>query len=207
MYRKIALTLSVIFQPLLMPSLVFALILYGVPEATKVPDELKLSVFLLVIVSTLMIPMLTILGMKYTDSIPSVHMAEKKERFIPFIIVSLFYILVTYLFYLKLNFDELIVFSLATITAAIILLTLVTFFWKVSAHLTGLSGLIAIIIVLSMKFPQSHLLYPLILAIILSGVVASCRLYLNAHRPLELVAGFCLGFLTCFAAFFYFLMI
>jgi len=205
-YRKIAQILSVIFQPLLMPTVVITLILYIVPEATQLPQELKLSMLLLVVVSTLMVPMLSVIGLKYMDSIPSVHIAEKKDRYLPFSFVSLFYMVVTYFFYQKLNYDDLIVFSLVTMTGAIILLTLVTFFWKISAHLTGLSGVLAIIVVLNWKYPHAALLYPMIVTVLLCGIVASCRLYLNAHKPVELLGGFCLGFSICFLSFYYYLL-
>ncbi|WP_200974186.1 PA-phosphatase [Echinicola sp. 20G] len=206
MNRNIALTLSIVFQPLLVPTLVFTLILYLVPQATQVPHEIKGSMLLMVVVSTLLIPMLSVIGMKYMESIPSLHMASKRERYLPFTMVSIFYVIVTYFFYLRLNYDDLIVFSLVTMTGSIVLLTLVTFFWKISAHLTGLSGLLAIMVVLSWKYPSASLLYPMIVTIMLCGAVASSRLYLNAHKPGELLAGFCLGFGTCFVSFYYYLL-
>ncbi|AWW29867.1 PA-phosphatase [Echinicola strongylocentroti] len=206
MYRKIALILSVLFQPLVVPTMVFALVLYLIPDATHVPDEIKGSMLLMVVVTTWLIPMLSVFGLRYMSAIPSIHMAGKKDRFVPFVMVSVFYVMVTYFFYARLNYDELIVYSLIAITGTIILLTLVTFFWKISAHLTGLSGLLAITIVMSWKYPSSQLLYPMIFTVMLCGIVGSCRLYLNAHRPGELIAGFCLGFATCFISFYYFLL-
>ncbi|AGA76368.1 hypothetical protein [Echinicola vietnamensis] len=205
MYRKLALILSVLFQPLVVPTMVFAVILYAVPNATNVPDEIKGSLLLMVLVTTLLIPMLSVFGLRYMDTIPSIHMANRKDRFLPFGMVSVFYIVVTYFFYARLNYDELIVFSMITMTGTILLLTIVTFFWKVSAHLTGLSGLLAILMVMSWKFPGGTLLYPVIGTVLLCGLVGSCRLYLDAHKPVELAAGFGLGFITCFASFYFFL--
>ncbi len=206
MYRKIALFLSVLFQPLMMPTLVFGVLLYAVPEATNIPYQMKGSLWLMVSVTTLFIPMLSVMGLQYMGSIPSIHMAVKKDRYLPFGMVSLFYVIITYFFYAKLNFDDLTVFSLITMTGTVILLTIVTFFWKVSAHMTGLSGVLAIIIILSWKYPGSSLLYPLLGTIMTCGLVASARLYLQAHRPGEILAGFCLGFSVCFIAFYYYLL-
>ncbi len=207
MNRKLALLLSVIFQPLLVPTLVFAILFYMIPEATVVPKEIKFSMLLLVMVSTLLIPLLSVMGMRYMRTIPSLHMSTKRERFLPFSMVSIFYGVVTYYFYSRLHIDELVVLTLMTITAAIVLLTITTFFWKISAHITGLSGLIAITVVLSLKFPTGVLLYPLIGIILICGLVGSSRLYLNAHRPAEILGGFCLGFITCFVSFYYFLLV
>lgn len=206
MYRRLALIFTIAFQPLLVPTLVFVLLLYCIPEATNVPEEIKLSLLLLIVVSTLAIPLLSVLGMKFMERISSIHMGDKKDRYLPFSMVSLFYVVVTYYFYARLHVDELIVFTLMTITGAILLLTLITFFWKISAHLTGLSGLLAMMVVLNLKYTSASLLYPLIGSVMLCGLVGSSRLYLNAHRPAEILGGFCLGFVTCFLPYYYFLL-
>ncbi|WP_373399960.1 hypothetical protein V8V91_10235 [Algoriphagus halophilus] len=52
-----------------------------------------------------------------------------------------------------------------------------------------------------MKFATFDALYPLLGAIVLSGLVATCRLYLNAHKPLEIYIGFVYGFIICFLGF------
>ncbi|MGX7836097.1 hypothetical protein ACWKSR_13175, partial [Campylobacter fetus subsp. venerealis] len=66
---------------------------------------------------------------------------------------------------------------LGIITLAIVGLTFVTFFWKMSAHMTGMGGLIAAVLVLGFRFPLFQPLYPLLAALILAGVVGSVRLY------------------------------
>ncbi|WP_332913926.1 hypothetical protein [Algoriphagus boritolerans] len=43
--RSIALVISVVFQPLLMPALVYGMILFAVPEATIIPEEFKERIF------------------------------------------------------------------------------------------------------------------------------------------------------------------
>jgi membrane-associated phospholipid phosphatase len=204
--RKLALFLSVVFQPLIVPTLVFATLFFVIPEATSIPKNAKSSMILLIAVTTLLIPMLSIIGMKMTSTIESYHMNTIRERILPFSMVSLFYIITTYFFQVRLNVDRLLVFTLWVITACIILLTLITFFWKISAHLTGLSGLLAIILVLSIKYNTGLLLYPLVGSILLCGAVGTARLYLNAHRPLEILGGFALGFSVCFVSYYYYLM-
>ncbi len=161
---------------------------------------------LLIAVTTLLIPMLSIIGMKMTATIRSYHMETIQERILPFSMVSIFYLITTYFFQARLNVDRLLVFTLWVMTVCIILLTLITFFWKISAHLTGLSGLLAFILVLSIKYNTEILLYPLVGAILLCGALGTARLYLNAHRPLEILGGFVLGFSVCFTSYYYFLL-
>lgn len=207
MYRSLALALSVIFQPLLIPTIIFALLFYVIPEATSVPRSVKGSVMFLVMATTLLIPLISVIGMRLTNTIESIHMKTTKDRVFPFSMVTLFYLITTYFFTSRLDFDPLLGFTLSVITACIVVLTLITYFWKISAHTTGLAGMLAIVIVLNIKFNSGNLLYPLIFSILLCGAVMSSRLYLNAHRPLEVLAGFILGFTICFFSFYYFLII
>ena len=204
MYRKIALFLTVAFQPLIVPSLVVALLFYAIPESTSVPVGNRWSIWLLVMETTLLIPMLRVVGMRMASFLPSLRMMTKEERVWPFSVTALFYLMTWGFFYFKLNIDSLLVFSLGVITLCVVLLTLITYFWKISAHLTGLSGLLAIIAVLAQKFPAYPLLYPLLAALILCGLVASARLYLDAHKPAEILGGFILGFSVCFFAFYWY---
>ena len=62
MVRKLALLLSVVFQPLLMPSLVFGVLFFGVPQATSIPESFKERLFYLIVSSTLIIPIVFVEG-------------------------------------------------------------------------------------------------------------------------------------------------
>lgn len=201
MLRSIALVISVVFQPLLMPTLVFGMIFFGVPQSTTIPEEFKIRLFYLIVLSTLLIPMITIIGLRLSGMVKSLHMPEVKDRTVPFLIVSLYFILTTYFLYQKTEFDPILWNGMAVITFSVIILTIITWFWKMSAHMTGAGGLLAVVLVLGLKFPVFEILYPLLLTLLLSGAIASSRLYLQAHRPLEIYAGFLMGFLTCWAGF------
>ncbi|TNF42409.1 MAG: PA-phosphatase, partial [Cytophagales bacterium] len=63
MGRIVALVITVVFQPLLMPALVYGMILFAVPEATSIPEQIKDRIFYLIILSTLLIPMISIIGL------------------------------------------------------------------------------------------------------------------------------------------------
>lgn len=201
MPRLIALFVSVVFQPLLVPTLVFGLILYLVPEASSIPDVFKNRIFLLIVLSTLAIPMVTIFGLRLSGTLKSIHMVDIKDRIVPFIVTTIYFLLTTYFLHDKNELDPILWQVLGIISVSIVGLTLVTFFWKMSAHMTGLGGLVATVIVLNLKFATFDALYPLLGAIVLSGLVATCRLYLNAHKPLEIYIGFVYGFIICFLGF------
>lgn len=201
MRRIFSLILSVVLQPLVIPSLVFGLALFVVPEATSIPESLKNRLFYLVALSTLVIPMITIFGLRLSGTLKSIHMAELKDRGIPFTVTSIYYILTVYFLYQQRQFDPILWKVLGIITFAIVVLTLVTFFWKMSAHMTGMGGLIAAVLVLGLKFPTFQPLYPLLGSLVLTGLVGTVRLYLEAHKPVEIYVGLIFGFVTCFIGF------
>lgn len=201
MLKYPALLISVVFQPLLIPSLVFGLILYAVPEATSIPAEFKDRIFFLIVLSTLLIPMITIIGLRLSGTLKSLHMNEIQDRLIPFSITSVYYLLTAYFLYQKTELDPILWQTLSLITIAVIGLTVVTFFWKMSAHMTGAGGLLAVVLVLGYKFHTFQVLYPLILSILLVGAIGSARLFLGAHKPIEIYVGMFFGFLVCFLGF------
>lgn len=199
--RSIALVISVVFQPLLMPALVYGMILFAVPEATSIPEEFKERIFFLIILCTLVIPMVTIIGLRLSGTVRSLHMPEMSDRRIPFMITSLYFLLTTWFLYQKTDIDPVLWLGMAVICVSVLILTGVSFFWKMSAHMTGLGGLMAVVLVLGSKFPTFQVLYPLLGALVLCGLVASSRLMLQAHRPLEIYVGWGVGFLICWLGF------
>ena len=201
MVRKLALSLSVIFQPLLMPSLVFGVLFFGVPQATSIPESFKLRLFYLIVSSTLLIPMVLMLGLRWSGLIKSLHFEEKSDRRTPFVLVTFFYLLTTYFLKGKTELDPILWQGMGVITCSVALLTGVTFFWKMSAHMTGFGGLLAVLGVLGIYFPSLGLAYLLVATLILGGLVASARLYLDAHSPSEVYAGLLVGFSTCWLGF------
>ncbi len=201
MVRKLALLLSVVFQPLLMPSLVFGLLFFGVPQATSLPEVFKVQIFYLVVIATLLIPMVIMLGLRWSGFVKSLHFEEKSDRRLPFLLVTLFYVLTTYYLKQKTELDPILWQGMGVITTAVALLTGVTYFWKMSAHLTGIGGVLAVAGILGLYFPSMTVAYLLVATLLLGGLVASSRLYLDAHSPAEIYVGLLVGFVTCWIGF------
>ena len=201
MNRSIALVLSVVFQPLLIPSLVFGLMLFGVPQSTSIPSEIRSSIYFFIVVATLLIPMVTVIGLRLSGRLRSLHMPDVRDRRVPFVITMLFFLLTTWFLKQRMDFDPTIWLGMGVICFSVIILTAVSFFWKMSAHMTGLGGLVAVVLVLGRKFPTFEMLYPLLGVLVLCGMVATARLSLQAHRPIEVYVGWLAGFLICWLGF------
>lgn len=131
-------------------------------------------------------------------------MPEIKDRRVPFLITTGYFLFTTWFLFQRTEIDPVLLWAMGVITTSVVVLTIISFFWKMSAHMTGLGGLLAIVMVLGSKYPNFEVLYPLLGTLVLCGVVASSRLFLQAHRPLEIYGGLLVGFLICFIGFMWF---
>jgi membrane-associated phospholipid phosphatase len=180
-------------------------LIYGANHLVKVSYFDNRFLVGVIFLTTFVIPLLSIVMMRLTKNITSFTMHSKEERILPFSMISLFYMITTYLFYLKFRIDPSLILALVVITINVIILTSATFFLKVSAHMTGISGLVAVIFAISLKYPTYDYLEFLVGSIIVAGLVGSSRLCLNAHTPIEIFIGFIIGFFTCFSIFYWLL--
>lgn len=185
-----------------MPSMTF-LILYGfMPELIR---PLTLVTLPFLFITTFMIPLLSISMLKFSGSITSFKLENREERIMPFSFVSIFYGLTTYLFVFKIHVNETIAIILVATTILILVLTLITLRFKISIHAAGISGVVGFFLVLGIKFPESQVLFPLLILLVSAGAVMSARLHLNAHTPKEILAGTLTGLVICFNILYWFI--
>lgn len=69
-------------------------------------------------------------------------------------------------------------------------------FSRISLHLTAMGAAVSIFVILNI-LGELSLFWALLLAILLSGVLASARLYMGRNRSRQLLMGFVGGFLIC----------
>jgi membrane-associated phospholipid phosphatase len=80
---------------------------------------------------------------------------------------------------------------------ALLAVTIINHWWKISAHLTGIGGLLGGICSFAINY--STLPIALIITVLVAALLLMyARLYLNAHTPLQVVCGFLLGLLCTF---------
>ena len=126
-------------------------------------------------------------------------MKDRKQRIVPFIFISLYYVLTAYLFTSRLFFvNELLIACISVVAALIVLLTLITFWWKISAHSMAMGGSIGLLLSLQSQQMMADMLWPVMGMVVLAGAVMTARLYLKAHEPAEVWVGFGVGLIFCF---------
>ena len=192
---------SIVFHPLLLATYLFGLLAFVLPIALDpLKEEGYLNFIFLIFCVTFLFPALNVGLFKTFGSIKTLTMKDRRERIFPFSFIAILYIAVTYLFYTRTRIDlnDNLLKILVIIDALVVVAAIVTFFYKVSVHSMGMCGLMGILLPLNKISEDGALFYPTIIVIVLSGIVMSSRLQLNAHTPREVMMGGVLGFSTSF---------
>jgi len=203
--KSFALIVSGVFHPLLIPTLIFSVLVFYFPQFLQVNGSNSIILIALIFIFTFLFPLAALGIMRITKVISSMEIPERRERMLPFSVVCFLYMLTTYYFQTYLKAAPFLIISLAVITFILVLITAISFFWKISAHMAAISGILGTLAFFCLRFPVNELLHPLMAVILISGLVASSRLYLNAHTPAQVAGGFALGFSVAFFCFRFFM--
>ncbi len=206
MRNRLAHVISFVFHPLLMPSYLFLFIIFFASTLMQpLQKESLLQVLSIIFIVTFIIPAISIGTLRLSNFISDLRLKDQKQRITPFLFVTCFYGISAYMFYTKLNINNLIFLIFAITTSLLFLLTVITYFWKISIHGAGIGGIIGFILALSFAYPIPHFALVFSASLIIAGLVAYSRLSLNAHTPEQVYGGVILGILLCFSFLYYFL--
>ncbi len=207
-----ALAISGIFHPLLIPTYSF-LILVGVNPylfgTSDLGEPRAMSNLILIFLDTFVIPVVAVVIMAKLNMINSVMMHEKSERIGPLLLVMVLY------FWIFWNFNNSnqtpTIFSsfLLGVVIALVLVFLINLLDKISMHAAGMGGLVGVCLIMLGLFGPNGIEIgglmiglPLLVAlsVMLAGLVGSARLALGGHNPMQLYAGYMVGFVAQFVA-------
>lgn len=204
MADRLARLISVLTHPMWMVTWGLLIYLKVNPFAFGVYQwTLKWPLLLMVFVLTFFFPALVIFLLRRLGFIDSYEMQSPRERIIPYIATSVFYL---WLYVTTKSNPEIPALFKAFTLGSVISLFLVFFinnFSKISAHMAGLGGLLMSVLVLSYQAGSNDGLgfltsrpqnLPSII-LLLSGLTGSARLSLGAHKLQEVAGGFVVGLL------------
>ena len=201
MNRSLAQVLSVVFHPLLLPTYLFAVILYYMPTATlTLPYRVRWVVLGMIFFTTFIIPGLAAYSMVRLGHLDSLEMDRREQRGLPLLFTGVCYALTSYLLYREPTFDAIFYFVMGIIAASVFLTFIISQFWKISAHAMGMGGGLGLLLVLNWLAPDAMMMGPIALGILLAGAVLTARLSLHAHTPAEVYGGFGCGLLLAVVA-------
>ena len=195
MHKKTAHFISTFFHPSFL-TLICVVIIFSIKQYLFLSINLRseLLMALLISICTIIIPYLLLIIFRNKGYITDFNLSAKKERIYPFISAGILNILVFALFS-KVPLPW--IFQNLFLTNAVIpfLLLGLNFKTKISIHTTGFGALLGFLIGVSFR-AQINLLILLLIATIISGIVGTARLIIEAHKPIEIYLGYIVGLIT-----------
>jgi len=184
--------ISYTFHPAVVPTM--ALLLYFVLIPGPYNPDLKSLVILIVFLGTYIIPILSMVLLKQLGLIDTLQVPDVKQRSYPVLLMLVISLVFYYIFTAKFHNIDLSELYLSSGLSIAILFFIQLRGYKLSIHMMGFAALLGFLIKLSISYHLAMLL-PIILITLLLGLVASARLSLKAHTPLEILLGLALGLL------------
>lgn len=181
---------SYLFHPILAPiigTIIFFIIL---PRHTS--RILETTIISTVFIATYLLPLIILALLKRSRVIESYYLTHNKERKYPlFFYISMLYLIATLIKNNDTTTDLAIFFYGSTLSLIFVIFFLYKNI-KVSLHMIGIIGMLAFFIIYSYLYEINNLLIISVI-FILSGIVASSRLYLKAHTKKEISLGIVIG--------------
>ena len=177
--------ISIIFHPLIISAYTFYILVY------QIEDNLsnKNNIFFICLIFSNIIPIITVLYLKYKKIISDLDASIKEHRILPLslgvVYASLGFI---FLYNIQANlYVQGLMFSYITNSIIIILITK---YWKISIHAIGVTGPFAVLYLFGYKY--------ITLMILITILVCAARIILNAHDFKQVTIGSIFGFLSTF---------
>ncbi len=188
--------ISIIFHPMLMPIYGVLILFNSGTYLSFMPFSVKKIIYIIVLLSSFVMPVSTFPLLYQFKVIKSFKMESNRERVWPILITAFFGYLGLFLMS-KMGLSGIISVFIRTTVFTLLIAAIITYFWKISLHTMGIGGLTGAILAIAFRY-NLDLTFLFIILVLISGLVGSARLYLNSHKPLQVFAGFLLGFFMLF---------
>lgn len=185
--------ISTVLHPIVIPSL--GVLIYFIFVSQSISQKQQILLLALVFGITYLIPVLTLIILKSLGIIRDSQLATIRERRMPILLMMLlFYLLGNTL--VNINFlRDLGLLFYGTSASLLFVYLLFAFQIKTSLHLLSMGTVVGFFLIITNIY-SLHLMPIIMVFILLSGLLASSRLYLNAHNSNEVFIGFSLGFIS-----------
>jgi hypothetical protein len=193
-------TISILLHPLVMPTI--GVILYFLIVPNTYESNQKLALLGLIFVTTYLVPTLFLILFKKLKLINSFKAQIIEERKIPVaLMIVVFYVLANTIAS-KTNIIAISLLFYATSAALTFIYLCFAYQLKISIHLLSLGISTGFFILLGFLYNYS---FPFVIMgnIVVAGLVANARLYLNAHTPKEVYLGYFIGFIAPFPVYYF----
>ncbi|NRA91201.1 MAG: hypothetical protein HRU26_00700 [Psychroserpens sp.] len=185
-------SISFVFHPLLMPLL--GVIFYFSKTPRFIPDPIIKAKLFSITILTVILPMLLYYLLKTLRKVNSVYLETTNERKLPLLLNCLIVILVIIRVLPQNEIPEVYFFFIGILMSTITCFVLAIVKFKASIHMIASAGFFMFAIALAIHF-KININGTIALMCIILGAIATSRLHLKAHTPIELIIGFFVGLL------------
>ena len=194
--QKAAHVLSLLLHPVWMPTLALVLAFRIDPHLTfTISTEGQRVVLGMVFVMTALFPIASMLMLWRSGLISELAMPRRSERIMPYLLTLVYFGMAYYL--LRRTPNSSATLSLFTgICLALAANLLLTLRWKVSLHMTGIGGLIGMVLGLMVVHGVRTPWLPVLL--LLAGALGTARLLVTDHTPAQVYLGAVIGMAATF---------
>lgn len=194
--------IAVLLHPVFMPLISCLFLYYFMPQSFEGIKPKVLNGWLgMIVINTIFFPVVLMLLLKGLGFIKSIYLRDVKERVIPLIGTMVFYFW-PYLVAKNVAAPEAARILMLGNFWGIVMVFVITIFFKISMHSSGAGSLLGFVLVMSLLV-QKLLLIPLAAALMICLLVFWARYYKKAHSAKELWLGIAVGILAQMAAFLY----
>ena len=190
MINQLLKSISFIFHPLLMPLL--GVIFYFSKTPRFIPDPVLKAKLFSITILTVILPMLLYYLLKTLKKVDSVYLETTDERKLPLLLNCLIIVLVLVRVLPQHEIQELYFFFIGILISTITCFALAIVKFKASIHMIASAGFFMFAVALAIHF-KVNINGTIALMCIILGAIATSRLHLKAHTPLELIIGFFVG--------------
>ncbi|WMI68629.1 hypothetical protein [Mangrovimonas sp. YM274] len=159
-----------------------------------IPDPIIKAKVFSVTILTIILPILLFYLLKTLKQIDSFYLKTTKERIVPLVLQCAIVILIFTRVLPQNEIPELYFFFIGILCSTLTCLILALMDIKASIHMIAGAGLFMFAVAIGIHF-QININGSIALMSICLGAIATSRLHLKAHTPIELIIGFFIGFL------------
>jgi len=183
--------ISILLHPIFMPIIAVYLSLILIPGLGFAITNYLDFVYLVLILSTIIMPILSLFLLLKIKLVSSLEITNNKERPTPLLIAGIWMLLGYLILEEILVFTPLIRVELLGAIIILFLASIISKYWKISLHMLGIGAVVGVLILLNLLF--GGITFIIAVSVLVAGFLGVARLNEKAHNHAQVYCGFLLG--------------
>lgn len=182
--------LSIILHPLFMPVYTLAFMLWADPYFYMATPS-RMVLLGMVTLMTVAFPITSVLLLVRSGMVSGLRMPDRRERIAPYCMTLVYYGM-TWFLLAKTRLHPQLIGLMVAAGLALLVTTVITLRWKISAHMVGIGGMAGAVFALAQLHGLAFAV-PLMIALLAAGALGTSRLLVSDHTPAQVYSGFLVG--------------